>query len=110
MKEKREVEVYICDACGKQEDYATECTSCGKHYCFDCAKTHMKRYNHAVHFQGSSDGENCHDCDKKLRENGDPKHAAYRKIDTLKQEQKAWWEDFDIRAKKAEAELKELQS
>ena len=87
MKKKVTIEKDFCDVCGKEASGYTKCDSCGKELCYECGETELKEYNHAVHFQGSSNGKYCHECDAKLLANGDKKHAAYRKIAALRNEE-----------------------
>jgi hypothetical protein len=108
LKKQVTIEKEFCDICGKEASGYTNCDNCGKELCYECGKTELKEYNHAVHFQGSGDGKYCHDCDAKLLANGDKKHAAYRKIAALRNEESGWYEDFKKRSAAAETELSDL--
>ena len=108
MKKEIKIERIFCDVCEKDAGYNT-CLGCGKEFCYDCKKTDAIEYKHSVFFQGSGDGLYCPKCDKKMRENGDKLHAAYRQIKKLKNEYIGFYDDFNKRNEKAEAELKKLQ-
>lgn len=110
MKKLVTIEASFCDVCGKESSGYTNCDYCGKELCYECGKTELKEYKHAVHFAGSGDGRYCHECDDKLLANGDKKHAAYRKIAALRNEEAGWYADFKKRASAAEAELSSLQA
>lgn len=109
MKKTITVEQSFCDVCGQESSGYTTCDSCGKDFCYECKKTEAIEYAHAVFFSGSGDGLYCIDCDAKLRQNGDKKHAAYRAIQSLRHENKAWSEDFKKRAENAMDRLKALE-
>lgn len=109
MKKQVIVEQSFCDLCGKEASGYTCCLCCGKELCYDCRETAAKEYKHAVHLSGSGDSLYCLECDRKLRENGDKLHAAYRKIEALRHEEKGWYEDFRKRSDDAESKLKALQ-
>lgn len=108
MKKIASIEDTFCDVCDKR-GYATRCLNCGAEHCYDCRKLHGVEYVHGVHFSGSGDGYYCNKCDVLLRNNGDALHAAYRRIQDLRSEEKAFYEGATIRADAAEAELKRLQ-
>lgn len=105
MKKTVMKEVDCCDVCGK-DDYVTACMSCKIDHCYDCGQTHGKRYAHAVHFSGSGDGYYCNTCDNKMTASGgDLLHASYRKIESMRNEEKAWYADFRKRSDSAEERL-----
>ena len=107
MKKTVEVEMTICDFCG-ENDCHRKCRGCGKDICFECMNTNAKRYNSLVYAMTSDDGIYCHECDIEKLEDGDKLHAAYRKIESLKNEASGFNIDFKKRSDKAEAELKSL--
>lgn len=110
MKKKILMEVHECESCHKTETYVTECLSCGKEFCWECAEKSGTKYRHGVWGSGSCDGYYCRECDIKLIESGkDKKHNAYRLIQRLRAETEAWNRDFKVRADAAEKELEELQ-
>lgn len=108
MKKWIEIEDTFCDVCGAR-GYADTCLGCGADHCYDCRKNHGIAYSHGVHFQGSGDGYYCHTCDVAMRNNGNPLHAAYRRILELRNEEKAFYEGSSVRSKNAEAVLTHLQ-
>ena len=107
MKKTVSVEQIKCDFCG--EEAWSGCLQCGKDICYECRKTHAKEYSHGVNVGGSGDGTYCNDCDDKLRKTNDPLHAAYRKIEALKNEANGFYANFKVRQDEAEKALKELQ-
>ena len=110
MKKTVMKEVTCCDCCGKEE-YLTACINCGVEHCYDCEKTEGKKYVHAVHFSGSGDGYYCKKCDDELTSSdSNPRHIAYRKIESLRNEANAWSVDFKARANKAESEVNALRA
>ncbi len=108
MKKKVTTEIHVCERCDKERDYMPCCDCCQKDFCHKCATEALREYGHAVFFSGSQDGRYCHDCDKTLRENGDAAHAAYRRVEGLRQEHKSWYADFNERSKAAEKDLAKL--
>jgi len=110
MKKTVLKEVDCCDVCGK-DDYVTACMSCGVDHCYDCSKTEGKKYPHAVNFSGSGDGYYCNTCDHEMAiSGGNPLHAAYQKIESLRDETKAWFVDFKKRADSAEEWLSAIRA
>lgn len=110
MKKTVTKEVDCCDVCGK-EDYVNTCMSCGIDHCYDCSQTRGKRYAHAVNFSGSGDGYYCSSCDNSLTSSGiDLTHASYRKIESMRNEEKAWYADFRKRADSAEKRLSAIRA
>lgn len=110
MKKTVLKEVDCCDVCGK-DDYVTACMGCGVDHCYDCSKTEGKTYPHAVHFSGSGDGYYCKTCDYELTvSGGNQPHAAYRKIESLRNEEKAWCADFRKRSDSAEEKLSAIRA
>jgi len=104
---KREITVMqdFCDFCGDISNHWSVCMECSKNICYDCQKTHAKKYRHGVNISGSGDGLYCLDCDSKL---DTPKLRAYRQIEALRQEADAFYEDFKNRSKIAEKILEGL--
>ena len=104
MKKTIEKETHFCDSCGKEEgQYIYTCDECGKELCFDCRKTQAKEYPHSVSCSGSGDGLYCVECDAKLLKAGTNKrHQAFRGIERLRLESRAFYEDFKNRCEVAE--------
>lgn len=110
MKKTIEIVADICDVCGEQCDYSDPCLACGVEHCYECKKTLGKEYRHSVYVSGSGDGYYCNDCDRKLTISGrDSLHAAYWRIESLRHEKKAWYQDFQRRAEDAEKILRDVQ-
>ena len=65
-------------------------------------------YEHAIHFSGTGDGYFCNKCDNDPPENVKELHQAYRRIQSLRNEEKEWHEHFRVRASVAEEELERL--
>ncbi|KKN78864.1 hypothetical protein LCGC14_0346360 [marine sediment metagenome] len=109
MKKAITKQVDFCDTCDNG-GLTYICLGCGKCACYDCKKKgEMIEYSHAVHFSGSGDGNFCPDCvDKPPNEKIAILLAAYRKISSLRTEEKGWYDNFRTRCDKAEAELKAL--
>ena len=104
--------VTFCDVCGKEIPYPNnKCKICGNVMCYDCGKDNMKTFFHAVSFSGSDDGDYCTEC---LCNPIPPEHVelieAYKVIESLRAEYKAWNKDFETRHKTAEAKVKALLS
>lgn len=110
MKKTVMKEVTLCDCCQK-EGYLTACINCKVEHCHDCTKTEGKTYVQAINYGGTGDGYYCKNCDIELMNvRNNPRHAAYRKIASLRNEAKAWSDDFRARADEAENELKALRA
>lgn len=109
MKREATKEITICDACGKEVDLGSTCDTCGKDLCWDCRKENLVVYNHAVYFSGSGDGKYCVGCDANHRSSGtDERWNAYQEIVALKEEMKAFGEDFKKRQDAAESLVKKF--
>jgi len=102
------VEKINCDFCGGEAYEWNHCLNCGKHLCYDCIKTFGKKYSHGVYISGSGDGLYCKECDARLIGTNNPLHTAYRAIDSLSNEYRAWSENFEKRRTTAEAHLWKL--
>lgn len=108
MRKEIMKEVSFCDECGR-EAYVHTCGKCGKDYCYECEKNYIE-YKAGV-FHSGDDGTYCLDCDSELlARKSDPIHAAYLRIKHLRMEHISWWEDFERRAKEADANLRDLKS
>ena len=105
MKKQITIDKSFCDFCGKEASGYSQCMCCGKDLCYGCLKTEAKEYPHSVYCSGSGDGLYCLQCDRNLRDSDDNLHAAYRKIESLRNELKGWSEDFKKRCNDAEAEV-----
>lgn len=107
MKKKITKEVSVCDKCGAECDYATECVNCGMELCYKCSDKHGVDYAHAVYYTGSGDGFYCNPCDVNLtKSRKDERHNAYTVIKSLKLELDAWGSDFKKRQEAAEQKVK----
>lgn len=107
MKKTVTKSVSFCDKCDSEQTYGIGvCLGCGVEHCYKCKKTEGREYSHGVTVTGSGDGYYCNDCDViLLTEGADTRHAAYRRIASLRTEAKDWSVDFERRRKAAEAEL-----
>lgn len=111
MKKTITEEREICDFCRKNDASYLHCMGCNKAICYDCRKIHAKEYPHAVYFGGSDDGLYCRECDTRLIAAGnDKQHSAFRCIERLRAESKAWGEEFKVRSDAAEKDLKKFRS
>lgn len=108
MKKTVTKDVTLCDGC-KKEGYAEQCLGCGLEHCWECQRTLGVEYKHSVYFSGGGDGYFCLRCDKNPPENVVKIWAAYNRIQTLRRERESWGNDFEIRAKSAEEEIKKLR-
>ena len=104
MKKQVTIIQDYCDICGEESNSWAVCMECEKNICYDCQKTHAKKYRHGVNISGSGDGLYCLECEKM----DTPKLRAYRQIEALRQESDAFYEDFKNRSKIAEKILEEL--
>mgnify|MGYP007037387226 CR=1 FL=1 len=110
MKKTVMKEVTCCDCCKKEAEHLTACMNCGIEHCYDCTEMEGKHYVRAVNYGGSGDGYYCKKCDIELMSNrSSPRHIAYRKIESLRNEAKAWNENFRLRANEAEQEVAALR-
>lgn len=109
LKKTEQIENVYCDFCEKNPAPYSECMGCGKAICYECRKTNAQEYNHGVNVGGSGDGVYCNECDMRLRKTGDKLHAAYLAIRSLQNEQRGFYENFQMRSKTAEAVLAKLQ-
>jgi hypothetical protein len=102
----------ICDFCHHGEAHSwNACLKCGKDICYDCSEKEAKHYNHGVYVQGSGDGQYCNACDVELTAAGnDPLHTAYRVVKALRDELEIWSSAFELRKKRAEDAIKQLQA
>lgn len=106
---KREVEITLCEGCGKDVDYPHGCIRCGKVYCWECVKQFGVEYQHSVYSSGSGDGRYCIPCDTYLMNHPQPLHSAYLCIANLRAKHRRMYEDFANEATLAEGQLKSLQ-
>jgi len=104
MKKIVSIEQDFCDICGKESNSWALCMGCKMNICYDCQKTHAKKYRHGINVSGSGDGMYCLECAKM----DTPKLRAYKKIEALRQEADAFYEDFKNRSKIAEKILEGL--
>jgi hypothetical protein len=96
----------MCDFCSEEGNTWEPCLSCGKHFCFACAKTKAVTYENAIFFLCSNDGRYCLECDEAQKNTS--LHRAYKAVQRLRCEIKEWSKDFRRRGDFAEAELKKL--
>lgn len=106
MTREKTITVTICDGCGKDCDYPHKCMECGKAFCYSCQESKVSKYNHAVHFAGSGDGEYCLPCETKMLDKPSELFSAYLVIRRLRKEEAAFYADFKARAEVAEMALK----
>ena len=102
--------VKICDICGSDNMVFSHCDNCAKDYCYECAKTHGKTYQHGVYCGGSGDAYYCTECASALRKFGDRRLAAYQVIQDLRAEEVRWSDDFRARQKAAEKTVMEFDT
>ena len=100
---------HFCDVCEKESYQWSLCTNCGKNICHNCQPANAKNYTHSVWTSGSGDGMYCLECDAELAKNGNKLHAAYRLIQSLRNESNGFYADFKDRADKAEETIKSLR-
>jgi hypothetical protein len=102
----------ICDLCDRNNTAWLHCLSCKKAICYDCRNEGLaKEYPRAVYFGGSNDGLYCRDCDTRLITEGTDKlHRAYRRVEALRAESKAWNEDFQRRHTAVEKDIESYRS
>lgn len=106
MKKTITEEREICDFCHINDASYLHCMGCDKAMCYECRKIHGKEYPRAVYFCGSADGLYCRACDARLiTERSDKLHRAYRRIEALRAESKAWADEFKMRTDAAEADV-----
>lgn len=110
MKRVVSHEVDYCDFCQEHEVSYAKCLGCQKAVCYECRKARVTEFHHAVHFIGSEDGLYCSECVARLTGTGEPLFEAYRSIEQLRAEAKAFYENIEARSKVAEAKLKELRN
>lgn len=111
MKKTVTKETIVCDSCGKDcGSWASyQCLGCRKHYCYECGQNAVVKYSHGVYFSGSGDGEYCKECDRKALANGDELHAAYLKIQSIREGMAATSKEWDSKREEAESNLKRIQ-
>jgi hypothetical protein len=110
MRKKVEKEIKICDCCGSDDCVFNECTSCGKHFCYECnKKRHVgKEFAHSVYCSGSGDVYFCIGCLSEPTPRTAEILDAYQTVQRLRAENAAWYEDFKARSDKAEAEVRKI--
>jgi hypothetical protein len=104
--EKRQVEIKVCDFCGREGAYDF-CLGCGKHICFECCKNPIvgQEYRFSAHFSGGSQGFYCLDCDSKP---ADRLKAAYVTMAGLIAENKAFYDRWQKAHDDCSAEIERL--
>ena len=100
-------EVSFCDECGN-EVYVQAGLGCGIEHCEKCRRRRGYEYKHAVPFSGTGDGYFCNKCDKEPPEKVKELHQAYRRIQSLHNEEKKWHKTFEARVEVAESVLNAL--
>lgn len=110
MKKKSEKLIAFCDICESDDSVYYHCAGCGKDFCYNCQNKNSvgQKFVHAVCFSGSCDCFLCMDCLASPTPAVKTMLAAYLKIQQLRNEAKAWNEDFDKRCKLAEAEVQKV--
>ncbi len=107
MKKEILKEVMICDCC-KKEAYLDKCLGCGQEFCWECREKLGITYHAGVHFSGSGNGFFCSKCNINPSSEIFQLWLKYRQIQSLKNEESGFYEEFSKRSKKAEEELKIL--
>lgn len=107
MKQKKMVEITLCDVCGGNHAY-TSCLGCGKDYCTKCSEKNTISYPFALHFNGSNDGEFCHKCDESPPEKIQPLHHCYRTMRSIRDETEKFYKALKEKADQCEARIEEL--
>jgi len=106
MKTQRTTTLHVCDYCdGEPKQASFLCHECGKAACYD-HKEHIHEYRHSVNCMGSGDMEICADCDQKLTAQGDETLRKFKAIEALREESRAFYEAWQLRAKAAEEAVK----
>ena len=106
----KEITVYICSVCGKDEDsYPRCCIECGEHFCWECAKRLATDYQHALHVSGSGDGLYCATCIAKLTLAPDDLFVAYAAIKTLREASRKYYEALEKNGEKLQAQIAKLR-
>lgn len=112
MKKTVQKEISVCDICGSEQEWLIQhCDNCDKAICYECRSKRgaMVEYRHGIHTGGSGDGNFCLECDDKLTKSPTPMFAAFKAIERLRTEERAWYADFKERANAAEKHLSGLQ-
>lgn len=103
MKKEKVKFVHFCDGCDKEEGFMYSCDVCGDEYCYECVqKGLLITYQHGINFSGSGDGHFCTKCEANPPARFIPLLAAYRTIGRLRDESRAYYEDFKKRQDEAE--------
>ncbi len=102
--------IKFCDICGTDQSVFNTCSNCSKDFCYDCQKKNIagQEFPHAVHFSGSTDCYLCMGCLASPAPKVKTILSAYLKIQQLRNESKAFYDDFDVRCKAAETKVKEV--
>ncbi len=106
MKKVVSKEMNFCDVCTGESNQWDVCQSCGKNICHKCKPANAKEYGHSVYCSVSGAGLYCLECDQRLTKAGNKKHRAYKLIESLRNENRGFNEEFQKRATEAESELK----
>jgi hypothetical protein len=105
----KEVEVHVCDNCGRESQMDFGCFACAYSVCWTCKDEVLIEYAFGVYFTGWADGLYCRPCDMRLSEDEcDPLHNAYVEIRSLKDEALCINAGFKKRQTVAEALVERL--
>ncbi len=112
MKKQTEKTITCCDNCQTDEHVFNNCAGCGKDFCFNCDKSKNvgQKFSGAVSFSGSGDCYICTTCLANPTPTVQAILAAYLTIRQLRNESKAFYENFEKRVKEAEAKVRIIVS
>lgn len=114
MEKSKTVMTKICDICGSDDCVFDRCIRCSVDHCYNCAKENGVDYKQSVHFSGSVDGYFCLKCDAEIASNPNDKlyklHLAYKTVKALREENEAYYKDFNRRTEMAETNLANMQA
>lgn len=104
-------QVYVCDRCEKEQDYAWHCVNCQQDYCFDCGEKSGEKFSAGVSHSGGGDGYYCFTCLALPKEKWNP-HAyrlleAHRKVSAIRREADAYYKQLGERREAVEQEVKD---
>ena len=103
MKKKITVDGFQCDGCDKETEYAVECRSCAKSFCFHCRKKEAKEYG-----DNGKSFYYCLACDNRLtQDHKDEAHRLLRLIDKTKLSRNQNYADHTAELDRLSERLKE---
>ncbi len=111
MKKMVQIETTMCDFCeGDDNTFCRPCMGCGRDLCFDClsesepARAHGKCFSNNVYCSTRS-AAFCFTCLAVIEM---PLLTAFRRVEALSAEHKAWCANFDKRQEAATAAVNAL--